>query len=122
MGALLASFALAETQRRRGHVELDVLTRRYSEKTRRGVNLFNMSAGALVMAVVAMQLLCHAVRISRAGEVSETLRLPFGAIMVATACGFILLAVVYVADAFHRETGALQFPADGDQPGGKNNG
>ncbi|MCL1887746.1 MAG: TRAP transporter small permease, partial [Kiritimatiellaeota bacterium] len=98
-GALLAAFTLAETQRGRGHVELDVITRRYSPRARRAAGAANVLLGALAMAVVALQLVRRALSLSRAGEVSETLKMPFAWVMVAVAAGFVLLAVVYVADA-----------------------
>ena len=117
-GALLASFALAETQRNRGHVELDVFTRRYSPRAQRIVGAVNELLGALVMAVVSLQLVRYGLMKMRVGEVSETLRLPFAWVMFAVAAGFILLALVYVADALascmKTVPEGLNFPADND--------
>jgi len=119
-GALLASFALAETQRNRGHVELDIFTRRLSPRTQRTIGAINVLLGATVMAVVSLQLIRLTLVKMRAGEVSETLRLPFAWVMFAVAAGFIMLALVYVADAlvaFFRRDDApgLHFPVDGDK-------
>jgi len=118
-GALLASFALAETQRKRGHVELDILTRRYSPRAQRIAGAVNVMLGAAVMAVVSLQLVRLALDKMRAGELSETLRLPFAWVMLAVAVGFILLALVYVADAvnacFKTSETKLHFPVDGDK-------
>lgn len=117
-GALLASFALAETQRNRGHVELDVFTRRYSPRAQRMVGAANELLGAVVMGVVSLQLVRYALMKMRAGEVSETLRLPFAWVMFAVAAGFVLLALVYIADAlascFKAAPGDLNFPVDND--------
>ena len=117
-GALLASFALAETQRNRGHVELDVITRRYPPRARRAAGVANEILGALAMAVVSLQLVRLALAKMRYGEVSETLRLPFAWVMLAVAAGFILLALTYVADAMAAclrvAPGALNFPVDDD--------
>jgi TRAP-type C4-dicarboxylate transport system permease small subunit len=119
-GALLAAFALAETQRTRGHVELDVLTRRYTPRARRVAGAVNALLGAAAMGVVVLQLARSALAKMRAGEVSETLRLPFAWLMLAVAAGFLLLALVYVADALAacRKGAAeqLQFPVDEDTP------
>jgi len=118
-GALLASFALAETQRKRGHVELDFLTRRYSPRAQRIAGAVNVALGALVMAVVSLQLIRLALGKMRVGELSETLRLPFAWVMLAVAAGFVLLALVYVADAARAFRGAvetkLHFPVDDDK-------
>jgi TRAP-type C4-dicarboxylate transport system permease small subunit len=122
-GALLASFALAETQRNRGHVELDVFTRRYSPRVRRFAGAINVLFGAIVMAVLSLQLIRLALAKARYGEVSETLKIPFTWVMVAVAAGFILLAIVYVVDAasacFRVEPGTLNYPVDEDAPKGK---
>ena len=112
-------FALAETQRNRGHVELDILTRRYSPRARRAAGVVNVLLGAVVMAVVSLQLIRRALWLMQKGEVSETLKLPFAWIMLAVAAGFIMLALVYVADAVaayckNAPTG-LHFPVDGDK-------
>ena len=117
-GALLASFALAETQRKRGHVELDIFTRRLSPVARRAIGATNVLLGALVMGVVALQLIRLTLVKMRAGEVSETLHLPFVWVMFAVAAGFIVLALAYIADAlaaFFRTTPGLHFPVDGDK-------
>ena len=47
-GALLASLALADTQRKRGHVELDFFTRKYPGSIKRWIGAFNVFAGALL--------------------------------------------------------------------------
>ena len=117
-GALLASFALAETQRKRGHVELDIFTRRLSPLARRVIGAANVLLGALVMAVVSLQLIRLTLFKMRSGEVSETLHLPFVWVMFAVAVGFIVLALVYVADALaacFKTAPALHFPVDGDK-------
>jgi TRAP-type C4-dicarboxylate transport system permease small subunit len=117
-GALLASFALAETQRKRGHVELDIFTRRLSPTVRRVLGATNVLLGALVMAVVALQLVRRTLWIMSKGEVSETLRLPFYWVMFAVAAGFVVLALAYIADAlaaFFRTAPGLHFPVDSDK-------
>ncbi len=120
MGALLAGFALAETQRCRGHVELDVITRRFSPRAQRVAGTVNVLLGALVMIAVSGQLIRRALTLAKSGEVSETLRLPFAWVMLALAGGFIVLALVYVADAvrvsFMGAREALQYPVDEDRP------
>ena len=122
-GALLASFALAETQRNRGHVELDIITRRFSPRAKRIAGVVNMLLGAMVMAVVSLQLVRRALTVRVTGEVSETLKLPFAWVMLAVAAGFIMLALVYVADAMRaclaNTPGELHFPVDGDKTGRK---
>lgn len=97
-GALIASLALADTQRKRGHVELDLFTRKYSAATRRWAGAFNVFAGAVLMIVLGGQLAGRAGVLLRAGEVSETLKFPYPWLMYGAVFGFFLLAASFLTD------------------------
>lgn len=97
-GALIASLALADTQRKRGHVELDLFTRTYSARTRRWVGTFNVLAGAVIVFLLGCQLANRAGVLLRAGEVSETLKLPYPWLMYGAAFGLFLLAASFLTD------------------------
>ena len=97
-GALIAALALGDTQRARGHVELDLFTRVYSLRARRWVGAFNVFAGAVLMAFVGCQLANRATLLLRAGEVSETLKLPYPWLMYGAAFGLFLLTASYITD------------------------
>jgi TRAP-type C4-dicarboxylate transport system permease small subunit len=97
-GALIAALALAETQRRRGHVELDLITSAYSAAARRWVGAFNVLAGAALMIVLGCQLAQRAGALLQAGEVSETLKLPYPWLMYGAVAGLFLLAVSFLTD------------------------
>jgi TRAP-type C4-dicarboxylate transport system permease small subunit len=70
-GALLAALALADTQRKRGHVELDLFTRNYPSSVRRWAGAFNVLIGAVLTALLGCQLILRAGVLLKAGEVSE---------------------------------------------------
>jgi TRAP-type C4-dicarboxylate transport system permease small subunit len=97
-GALIAALALADTQRKRGHVELDLVTRLYPRGVRRWAGAFNVSAGAALMILLGCQLASRAGVLLRAGEVSETLKLPYPWLMYGAASGLFLLAASFFAD------------------------
>lgn len=97
-GALIAALALADTQRKRGHVELDLFTRKYSLETRRWIGAFNVLAGALLVLLLGCQLANRAGVLLRAGEVSETLKLPYPWLMYGAAFGLFLLAASFFTD------------------------
>ena len=97
-GALIASLALADTQRKRGHVELDLFTRSYSAATRRWVGAFNVLSGAVLMILLGFQLANRAGVLLRAGEVSETLKLPYPWLMYGAAFGLFLLSASFLTD------------------------
>ena len=100
-GALIASLALADTQRKRGHVELDMFTRKYRPGARRALGFFNTALGFLVTALLAVQLSARASRLLAAGELSETLRLPYPWLMHACAAALGLFACAYLTDAVY---------------------
>lgn len=97
-GALMAALALAETQRQRGHVELDFFTRAYSLRVRRWIGAFNVLTGALLMFVLAYQLSFRAASLLKAGEVSETLKIPYPWLMLGVVLGLGLLGFSFLTD------------------------
>jgi TRAP-type C4-dicarboxylate transport system permease small subunit len=97
-GALIAALALADTQRKRGHVELDLFTRAYSAPVRRWLGAFNVFAGAVLVILLGCQLASRAGVLLRAGEVSETLKLPYPWLMYGAAFGLFLLAASFLTD------------------------
>ena len=97
-GALIAALALADTQRKRGHVELDLFTRNYSMAARRWIGAFNVFMGAVLVILLGCQLANRAGVLLRAGEVSETLKLPYPWLMYGAAFGLFLLAASFLTD------------------------
>ena len=101
LGALIAALALADTQRKRGHVELDMFTKRYKPLVKRLVGAFNMLCGFALLLVLAIQQINRAKRLLAAGELSETLRLPYPWLMYLCAGGLFLLACAYLTDCVY---------------------
>lgn len=101
LGALIAALALADTQRKRGHVELDMFTRRYSPLAKRLIGSFNMFCGFMLLFLLAIQQVNRARRLLAAGELSETLRIPFPWLMMICAVGLFLLSCAYLTDAIY---------------------
>lgn len=97
-GALIAALALADTQRKRGHVELDLFTRSYSASARHWVGVFNVFAGAVLVLVLGCQLANRAGVLLRAGEVSETLKFPYPWLIYGAAFGLFLLGASFLTD------------------------
>lgn len=97
-GALIAALALADTQRKRGHVELDLFTRHYSPAARRWAGAFNVFAGAVLVILLGCQLANRAGVLLRAGEVSETLKLPYPWLMYGAVFGLFLLGASFLTD------------------------
>ncbi len=97
-GALLAALALADTQRKRGHVELDLFTRNYPSSVRRWAGAFNVLIGAVLTALLGCQLILRAGVLLKAGEVSETLKFSYPWLMYGAAFGLFLLTASFLTD------------------------
>ncbi len=97
-GAVVAAFALGQTQMRRGHIAVDVLINTFSARTRRALQVVNSSACLVFFGLVAWQTCVKARTIWLSGEVTETLRIIYYPFTYAVALGFAVLALVLVTD------------------------
>lgn len=98
MGALVTAFALGYTQRRHGHVAVDVLVNTFSKKTQQVLNTFNNAICMFFFALVAWQVGKTAAILQACGEVTETLRIIYYPFTYGVAAGFFVLSLVFLAD------------------------
>lgn len=106
LGAIGVAFALAATQRRRGHIVVDLLSARYPAPLRRGIDALSAALAAAFFAVVAWQVTVWGARIMASGELSETLKMVYHPFVFCVAAGFALLALTCLLDiprAFARD-------------------
>ena len=96
--AVMIALALAETQRRRGHVEIDIFTRLYSPRVKRCLGAVNVLASAALTVVLATQITFRAASLLAGGEVSETLKIPYAYMMFGVSFGLYLLTVSFLTD------------------------
>lgn len=95
-GAVVTALALGYTQKRRGHIAVNVLINRFPPRVQKALNSFNDAACAIFFAVLAWQLTLKAGGFVETGEVSETLRIAFYPFTYTVAAGCGLLALVFV--------------------------
>ena len=76
-GALVIGFALPYTTWFRGHIFVDFFILRFSQRVRNGFNLATRCAGILLFCLIGYNLIKFGMDLSRTGEVSSTLGLPF---------------------------------------------
>ena len=93
LGAIGVAFALASTQRRKGHIVVDILSSRYSRPVKRFVDAISAAIGSLFFGIVAWQVFLWGMRIASSGEVSETLKVIYYPFVFCVAVGFGLLAL-----------------------------
>ena len=101
LGAIGVAFALASTQRRKGHIVVDILSSGYTRPVRRLVDALSAAICAVFFGIVAWQVLVWGMRIMVAGEVSETLKVVYHPFVFSVATGFGVLALTCLLD-IHR--------------------
>jgi TRAP-type C4-dicarboxylate transport system permease small subunit len=98
LGAIGVAFALASTQRKRGHIVVDILSARYPLPMRRLVDALSAAVSAVFFGIVARQVWVWGARIMASGEVSETLKVIYHPFVFAVAVGFGLLTLTCLLD------------------------
>jgi len=97
-GAVVTAFALGHTQITKGHVAVDVLVSRFSEKRKRLVGIFNSVVCGAFFVLAGWQMALKAETLRRTGELTETLRIIYYPFTYAAAFGCIILSLVLVTD------------------------
>lgn len=100
LGAIGVAFALACTQRRKGHIVVDLLSDRYPPRIKRFVDALSALIGAAFFGIVAWRVALWGIGIMSSGEVSETLKIAYHPFVFGVAAGFGLLAFTSLLDVF----------------------
>jgi TRAP-type C4-dicarboxylate transport system permease small subunit len=98
LGAILIAFALGETQRRKDHVIVDLLTSKFPPAVNRFTDRIHYLATMVFFAVIAWQVMAYGMIKWRTGEVSETLKIIYHPVVFCVALGFALLAFNLLVD------------------------
>jgi TRAP-type C4-dicarboxylate transport system permease small subunit len=98
LGAIGVAFALASTQRRKGHIVVDILSSRFSRPVKRFVDALSAGISAVFFGIVAWQVCVWGTRIMAGGEVSETLKVVYHPFVFCVAAGFGLLTLTCLLD------------------------
>lgn len=97
-GAIVTAFALGYTQINRGHISVDILVLRFSEKTQRVLNAINYCFCMIFFAIVAWQISKYATTLLKTGEITETLRIIYYPFTYGVALGCAILSLVFLTD------------------------
>lgn len=98
LGAIGVAFALASTQRKKGHIVVDIFSSHYSSAVRRLVDALSSGICAVFFGIVAWQLCVWGMRIMASGELSETLKIIYHPFIFGVAAGFGLLSLTCLLD------------------------
>jgi TRAP-type C4-dicarboxylate transport system permease small subunit len=94
LGAAFVSFALAHTSLQRGHIAVDFLVRKLSERSRLFLQTATDSLSFGLFVLVCWQSVLYAGRLRQMGEVSLTLQMPLYPFVYGIAAGTAMLCVV----------------------------
>ncbi|MDD2236155.1 MAG: TRAP transporter small permease [Kiritimatiellae bacterium] len=103
-GALIVAFGAAETQRRKGNITVDVITRHFHPVVRQILLLINELVFSLFFSFAGSYILRNALMFKQSGEMSETLKIPFYPMMLCVAGGFFLLVATLFINLLLRLT------------------
>jgi TRAP-type C4-dicarboxylate transport system permease small subunit len=97
-GAMTISLAMGQTQIRRGHIAVDILVARFSEKSRRKLTAVNCLACFLFCGILAWELAAKGANLRATGELTETLRISYYPFLYGVAFGTGALSLVFLSD------------------------
>jgi TRAP-type C4-dicarboxylate transport system permease small subunit len=98
LGAIVTAAALGYTQRRRGHIVVDILSANFSRRVKKIVDAVSHLIIAVFFSVFAWQIFRWALKIRESGELSETLKIVYHPFVFGVALGFAFLALAGVVD------------------------
>ena len=107
LGAIVIAFALGYTQKRKDHIVVDILTERFPKGVNRVLDAVNYLITTIFFAIVSWQVFVWGIKISRSGEVSETIKIIFHPFVYCVGVGFavfsLTLMIDFLKDLQHKE-------------------
>ena len=98
LGALVIAFALGYTQKRKGHIVVDILTERFPKPVNRVLDGISYFITMIFFAIVSWQIVVWGIKIWRSGEVSETLKVIYYPFIFAVGAGFAIFSLTLIVD------------------------
>jgi TRAP-type C4-dicarboxylate transport system permease small subunit len=98
LGAVVIAFALGYTQKRKDHIVVDILTDKFPKPVNRVLDGINYLVTTIFFAIVSWQIFVWGMKISKSGEVSETLKIIFHPIIYCVALGFAVFSLTLIID------------------------
>jgi TRAP-type C4-dicarboxylate transport system permease small subunit len=98
LGAIVIAFALGYTQKRKDHIVVDILTAKFPKRINRILDGINYLITMIFFAIISWQVLVWGMKISRSGEVSETLKIVFHPFIYSVSFGFAVFSLTLIID------------------------
>jgi TRAP-type C4-dicarboxylate transport system permease small subunit len=96
--AVAAAMGLGYTQLAKGHVAVTIVTDMFSPRANRVLEGVSHLVSAAFFCLAAWQTVRWGTGLARAGELSETLKIPFFPVVYAAALGLAMLALTLLID------------------------
>ena len=97
-GAIITAFALGYTQKKRGHIAVDVLVNTFSDTVKKALSTVNNAICCLFFLIAAWQIAVKATTLMKTGEVTETLQVIYYPFTYAVAFGCLILSLTLIID------------------------
>jgi TRAP-type C4-dicarboxylate transport system permease small subunit len=98
LGAIVIAFALGYTQKRKDHIVVDILTEKFPKRVNRVLDGMNYFITTIFFTIVSWQVFVWGMKISKSGEVSETLKIIFHPFIYSVAVGFAVFSLTLILD------------------------
>jgi TRAP-type C4-dicarboxylate transport system permease small subunit len=98
LGAIVIAFALGYTQKRKDHIVVDILTEKFPKRVNRVLDGMNYFITTIFFAIVSWQIFVWGMKISKSGEVSETLKIVFHPFVYSVSLGFAVFSLTLILD------------------------
>ena len=97
-GAIVIAFALGYTQKKKDHIVVDILTEKFPKPAIRVLNGFSYFVLMIFFSIMAWQVFVWGMKISKSGEVSETLKIIFHPVIFGVSIGFAVFSITLLVD------------------------
>ena len=98
LGAIVIAFALGYTQKRKDHIVVDILTAKFPKRVNRVLDGINYFITMIFFAIISWQVFVWGMKISKSGEVSETLKIVFHPFIYSVSFGFAIFSLTLLID------------------------
>lgn len=109
IGAVSASFAMAHTSLKKGHVSVSILTQLFPKRLRAATKIATTSLGITLFGLIGWFSIVNGMKMQARGEVSMTLRLPFHPFVYGLSFGAFVVCLVLVTSLANTLRGGEDF-------------
>lgn len=99
-GAVVIAFSLPFTSWMKGHIYVDFLLVKLSQRTRTVLNIFTRCLGIGIFLIIAWNIMILGMDLHKAGEVSATLHVPFYIVVYGVGICFFVQCLVLLCNIF----------------------